>query len=277
MEKLTAFSRNHAMAFGRGAGSFLTARMPPRKSRPLAGLPGHGPWPWLLTSLMIAAAVPFSIFGGWVPYSSSLDSGAQCIVDVSALHPTQFAVGYWEIGERAKKVVKKDGKKLEKYMEEHVGKIVVGPGGEPYIFDRHHMACIMQRTGKSPTIFATVEANFKSLPADSFWKVMVARKWAYLYDNKGMGPLDPSRLPKSIQNLDDDPFRSLAWAVREREGYHASGEPFAEFQWANFFRKKLPFEKANENMELLIREALKICHEPSARTLPGYFAGSGEN
>ncbi len=241
----------------------------------MTGFLGRGLGPWLLAFLLIAAAVPACISGGWIPYSSSLDSGAQCIVHVSALHPTQFAVGYWEIDERAQKVNKKDGKKLAKYMEEHVGKIVVGPGGEPYIFDRHHMACIMQRTGKSPTIFAVVEANFKSLPVDSFWKVMVARKWAYLYDSKGIGPLDPSRLPKKIQDLQDDPFRSLAWAVRERGGYNQSAEPFAEFQWANFFRTKFTSDKANENMERLIKDALKLCHAAYARGLPGYIADSG--
>jgi hypothetical protein len=226
-------------------------------------------------ALLFAGYFPSVIFGDWVPYSSSLDSGTQCIVDINALHPTQFAVGYWEIDRRAEKVAHKDGKKLVKYMEEHVGKIVIGPGGEPYIIDRHHMGCIMQRTGKSATIYAVVEADFKTMAIDSFWKEMIARKWAYLYDNKGNGPLDPRRLPKTVKDLEDDPFRSLAWAVRERDGYRQTEEPFAEFQWANFFRLKFPAEGANANMEKLIREALKLCHTFSARGLPGYFKESG--
>jgi hypothetical protein len=152
-----------------------------------------------------------------------------------------------------------------------VGKIVIGPDGDPYIIDRHHLACIMQRTQKSSTIYATVEANFNTMNVDEFWKEMIARKWAYLYDNKGNGPLDPRELPMSMKDLKDDPFRSLAWAVREQGGYQQSVDPFAEFQWANFFRTKLNADDANLNMKQLIQDALKICHSPAARGLPGYF------
>jgi hypothetical protein len=226
-------------------------------------------------ALLFMGYFPSSILGDWVAYSSSLPVGAQCVVKVGDLHPTQFAIGYWEIEERAKKVTVKSGKKLLKYLEDHVGKVIVGPNGDPYIIDRHHLASIMLRTGKSATILATVEANFKNANVDSFWNEMISRKWVYLYDGHGKGPLDPRQLPKKIKDLEDDPFRSLAWAVREQDGYHESKEPFAEFSWANFFRKKLPNDKPNANMEQLIKEALKICHMPEANGLPGYFPGSG--
>jgi hypothetical protein len=225
----------------------------------------------LYIAILIAGFFPSNILGDWVAYSSSLPAGAQCVVDIRDLHPTQFAVGYWEIDQRAKKVINKSGKKLTKYLEEHVGKIVVGPSGDPYIIDRHHLACIMLRTGKSLTILATVEANFKTATVDSFWKEMIARKWVYLYDNHGKGPLDPRQLPNKIKDLEDDPFRSLAWEVRERDGYHESEEPFAEFSWANFFRTKLANDNANAKMEQLIHDALKLCHSPIAAGLPGYF------
>lgn len=228
----------------------------------------------LFFTLLLAACFPLKIFGGWLPYSPSMPAGAECIVDVKLLHPTQFAVGYWEIDRRSEKVADKSGKKLLKYREDHVGKIVVGPAGEPFIIDRHHMACIMQRTGKSPTILAIVEANFKTMPVDSFWKEMIARKWAYLYDENGKGPLDPKLLPKKIKDLKDDPFRSLAWAVREREGFSKTEEPFAEFQWADFFRGKIPADSANTHMEQLIQDALKLCHTPPAQGLPGFIAES---
>ena len=234
-------------------------------------MPKHFFFTCLYITLLFAGYFPSNSLGDWVPYSSSLPIGAQCVVYVRDLHPTQFTVGYWEIDERAKKVTSKSGKKLLKYLEEHVGKIVVGPGGDPYIIDRHHLACIMLRTGASATIFATIEANFKTATVDSFWKEMIAHKWVYLYDGHGKGPLDPRQLPKKIKDLEDDPFRSLSWAVRERDGYHESEEAFAEFSWANFFRKKLVNDNSNANMEQLIKEALKICHMPEASGLPGYF------
>lgn len=227
----------------------------------------HGLAKIFLITLLMAGCIS----GKRIAYSPLLPAGTLCTVEVRALHPTQFAVGYWEIDQRAKKVVNKDAKKIEKYLEEHVGKIVIGPNGVPYIIDRHHLACIMQRTQKSSTIYATVEANFKTMNVNDFWKEMIARKWAYLFDNKGSGPLDPLTLPISMKDLKDDPFRSLAWAVRERDGYKQSVNPFAEFQWANFFRTKLTTDDVNANMEQLIQDALKLCHTPAARGLPGYF------
>jgi hypothetical protein len=222
-------------------------------------------------ALLLITSFSFNIFGGsWVPYSSSLQTGAQCYVEVKSLHPTQFAVGYWEIDKRSEKVINKNGDKLLKYMMNHVGKIVVGPDGEPYIIDRHHLACIMTRTGKSRTIYAVVEANFSKLPVDSFWNELVKRKWAYLYDENGRGPLDPKLLPQTIKDLKDDPYRSLAWEVRERGGFKKTENPFAEFQWANFFRKKFPVNEANEKMNQLIDEAMKICHNQAAGKLPGF-------
>jgi hypothetical protein len=229
---------------------------------------------WLVC-LLSAALPPFcAIAENWVSYAPALPAGARCMVDVARLHPTQFAVGFWEIDRRGEKVADKSGKKLLKYMEEHVGQIVVGPAGEPYIIDRHHLACILQRTGKSPYIFAIVEANFRSLAVDSFWKEMDARKWAYLYDENGKGPLDPKLLPRWIKDLKDDPYRSLAWAVRERGCFEKSDEPFAEFQWANFFRRKLPAGGTHATMERRIEEALRLCHGPGAAGLPGYGAES---
>lgn len=220
---------------------------------------------------LIFCNVIFAGKEGIVPYFSSLQTGAMCTVEVQTLHPTQFAVGFWEINKRAEKVKAKSDDKLEKYLQNHIGKIVIGPGGEPYIIDRHHLACIMEKTGRKSTIYATVEANFKQLPADSFWIELIKRKWAYLYDEKGKGPLDPHLLPKKISDLKNDPFRSLAWAVRERGGYAKSDDPFAEFQWAEFFRSKLTSTNADTDMERLIVEAMQLCHTPEASKLPGFL------
>lgn len=209
--------------------------------------------------------------GGYVPYSPSLPAGSKCEIKIKSLHPTQFAVGYWEIDKRSEKVLVKSGEKLEKYLQEHVGKIVIGPGGEPYIIDRHHLACIMQRTGKSTTIYATVEANFRSATIDSFWSELINRKWVYLYDENGKGPLDPKVLPGKIEDLKNDPYRSIAWEVRELGGFHKTDDPFAEFQWANFFRSRIAASRLSTNMQQLVQDAMQLCHSSDASKLPGYY------
>jgi hypothetical protein len=224
----------------------------------------------LYIALVLFMYYPVNSFGGWVPYSSALPAGTKCYVEVQSLHPTQFAVGYREIERRTEKLIEKSDKKILEYMKHHAAKIVVGPNGEPYIVDSHHLACIIVRIGKSKTIYAVVEANLGNLPVDSFWNEMVKMKWAYLYDENGRGPLDPKNLPKTIKDLKDDPFRSLAWEVRERGGFKKTDDPFAEFQWADFFRNKISLKGANENMDQLIYDAMELCHTSSASKLPGY-------
>jgi hypothetical protein len=228
----------------------------------------YGLLPILLTALSSAAALKP------VPYSPSLVPGSLCIVEVQSLHPTQFAVGYQEIEQRSKKVIKKNSEGLEKYLQKHIGKIVVSPDGKPYLIDRHHLACIMARTGRSTVIYATVEANFSGKTSDDFWKEMISRKWTYLYDENGKGPLSPHSLPATIKDLKDDPYRSLAWEVRERGGFSESDEPFSEFQWANYFRKKIKLNP-DSNMDQIIGKAITLSHAPEAHALPGYLK-SGE-
>ncbi len=41
---------------------------------------------------------------------------------------------------------------------------------------------------------------------------------------------------RNIKDLAFDPYRSLAWIVRDRHGYLKTDAPFSEFKWANFFR-----------------------------------------
>jgi len=40
-----------------------------------------------------------------------------------------------------------------------------------------------------------------------------------------------------------DPYRSLAWIMREHHGYLKSNAPFSEFRWADFFRKRVLVDK----------------------------------
>jgi hypothetical protein len=63
--------------------------------------------------------------------------------------------------------------------------------------------------------------------------------------------------------------------VRERGDYAKSDDPFAEFQWADFFRSKLSSTNADTEMERLIRNAIQLCHTPEAGKLPGFLTSDG--
>jgi hypothetical protein len=205
-----------------------------------------------------------------VGFDPSMPPGTSCQVAIEKVHPTQFAVGYWEVKQRAANIARHGPSRLELYEEEHLALLVVGPGGEPYLVDGHHLCRAMLKAGRGTTVEARVVANWRDLPVAEFWNKMRQSNYVYPYDNQGRGPLDVARLPKKVTELTDDPYRSLAWAVRNRGGFQKTTGSFAEFQWANFFRKRIEIGRKEKDFEKAVKAALKICHSTEAKNLPGY-------
>lgn len=208
--------------------------------------------------------------GKVVGFEATLHAGSYCQVAIEKVHPTQFAVGYWEVEQRSATIARLSSKKLGGYLREHLALLVIGPGGEPYLVDGHHLCMAMLKSGRGGTVEALVVANWRNLPVADFWDKMKENKYVYLYDNKGRGPLEVEKLPKKVTELTDDPYRSLAWAVRERGGYRKTTVSFSEFQWANYFRKRIEIWPRPKDFEKAVKEALKICHAAEAKSLPGY-------
>jgi len=165
---------------------------------------------------------------------------------IKDLSPTQFAVGKAEIEVRAgrmRKKLKKDPGKLHDYLRVRPIPIVVR-GDRFYLVDHHHLVRALYDVenasrGKNICVYVKVLGNASSLEEVYFWKTMHADNLVYLFDQAGGGPQPPQTLPAHIMNLAFDPYRSLAWIVREHHGYIKNNEPFSEFKWANFFRTRV--------------------------------------
>ena len=220
--------------------------------------------------LVLVWACPPVIAQEIVPYDVALPAKSICQVPIAKLHPTQFAVGYREVDERAEQIVHKSPKKLKAYVEEHLPLIVIGPGGQPYLIDGHHLALALLKAHVATNVEVRVEANLRDLSPAEFWKKMKERGWVYLYDKRGQGPLEVEKLPMTVNELTDDPYRALAWAVRKRGGLEKTTDSFAEFKWANFFRSRVPIGSEPGDFERAVEAALKISHSPEAKDLPGY-------
>jgi hypothetical protein len=119
-----------------------------------------------------------------------------------------------------------------------------------------------------------VKKDFRksSIGYHEFWKQMNTKKWSHLHDQFGEGPHDPIYLPKDIRAVSDDPYRSLAWMVRDQGGFKKSQHWFTDFEWANYFRRKhLLKEEFNIDYQLACKKALRLARSPSAKKLPGYL------
>jgi hypothetical protein len=206
---------------------------------------------------------------GFVAFQAHLPAGTRCLVDVQSLHPTQIAVGLAEVRMRAARLLGMKAKKQESTLRSKEVPVVIGPGGVPFIVDRHHLVRLLLDTNLRSQAYALVRANWRDLSLDEFWKRMRENHWVYLYDERGQGPRSPADLPENVAGLKDDPYRTLAWLVRERGGYAKTEVPFAEFQWANFFRSRIP-EAALANLKDAEALAFKLAASPEASALPGF-------
>ena len=88
------------------------------------------------------------------------------------------------------------------------------------------------------------------------------RGWLYLLDGDGNGPYPPGRLPRSLVELQDDPYRSLVWKLKQ-EGLirPRPAVPFQEFRWGAWLRTQdlppfssIELEPALEPARTLVRQ-----------------------
>jgi hypothetical protein len=190
-------------------------------------------------------------------------------VRLEKLHPTQFAVGMGEVKERMKKIAAKDEEDYEKYLRKKIGRVVIGPDATLWLIDGHHLATALSKLRRK-IIYLRVEANLDKSTAAEFERMMIQSKWCWLYDGNGQGPLSFSQLPSKILDLQDDPYRTLAWKVSHEEGFKETTIPFAEFMWGQYYRKYVTLAELNNDFEKAVERATLLSFCPQASKLPGY-------
>ncbi len=192
--------------------------------------------------------------------------------EILSLKPTQFAVGMLEVDEKIKQVQRYTKKELKEYIRETPVPVVRGPEGNLYVVDRHHFLCICYHIGiKKVPINIIKDFTESKMTHSQFWKWMLKSRSAYPYCQFGEGPRDQLYLPRDIRGLADDPYRSLAWFVRKAGAFENSEKNFAEFTWANFFRKKKLLERHGmAGFEKALMKAVILAQSPEAEKLPGY-------
>ena len=95
------------------------------------------------------------------------------------------------------------------------------------------------------------------------------RNWLHPFDADGRRhPVDD--LPRRIGKLTDDPYRSLAGALRRAGGYAKDDTPYSEFLWADFLRRRIKPGLLADNFDAAVERALKIARQRDAAYLPGW-------
>jgi hypothetical protein len=97
------------------------------------------------------------------------------------------------------------------------------------------------------------------------------RGWLYLYNGRGQGPLEPKALPENLFGLEDDPFRSLVWKLKQ-EGVIASAPliPFHEFRWGAWLRRRPMPPFSSLRLEAALPAARAYARSHAAAHLAGW-------
>ena len=194
----------------------------------------------------------------------------ECNVD--GLHPTQITVGMIEVAEKRERLAAMGHHERKEFLKAHAIPAVIGPNGEMYLTDHHHLARALSDGGHDKGFFM-VEADLSACNLADFWKTMGERQWVHPIDQHGRLQAI-SDLPLRIGGLVDDPYRSLAGFVREAGGFGKTLAAFEEFQWATFFRSRIALGAHPDRsaFEAALAQALALAHTPAAKALPGYIA-----
>lgn len=193
-------------------------------------------------------------------------------IDLAKLKPTQMTIGYAEVAKKRDEWRKLGKRKGQELIETHWFPSVLGPDGDYFIVDHHHLGMALHEENQK-TVFLTVLKDLSWLNKDVFWKVMEFHQWVHPYDELGVRQ-EFKNLPKRVADLKDDPYRSLAGLTRESGGYAKDLTPFTEFMWADYFRQKIPLKLIKKSMEIAVAESLVLAKLEEASYLPGWIGGS---
>ena len=189
-------------------------------------------------------------------------------VPILSLRPTQMTVGMREVEAKRRHWRAEQGEKAGEFLGTHMIPVVVGPGSRRYIIDHHHLALALHREGVKE-VLVTVIADLGKLDRESFWFYLDNRDLMHPYDADGVRRLYED-LPKSVEGLADDPFRSLAGELRQAGGYSKETTPFSEFLWADFLRRRLKRKQVEKNFVRALAQALDLAKGSDADYLPGW-------
>jgi hypothetical protein len=195
-------------------------------------------------------------------------------VTIAELRPTQITVGMREVMAKRKLWRETGKKKGDRFLGKHLIPVILGPKQRNYVIDHHHLARALHDEGVKD-VAVTVIANLSGLDIDAFWTVMDSRSWMHPFDAKGVRR-HYSDIPKSMIDLVDDPFRSLAGELRRAGGFAKDTTPFSEFLWADFLRRRMKRRIVERDFSRAIDRALELAKGSDAGYLPGWCGPAPE-
>lgn len=193
---------------------------------------------------------------------------------ITDLRPTQISVGMREVAEKRARWREESAREGSEYLGHHMIPVVLGPKGRPYLTDHHHLALALHLEGEKH-VLTTVISDLSRLEKEAFWIFLDSRGWMHPFDEKGRRK-SYDDLPNSISDMVDDPYRSLAGALRKAGGFAKDTTPFSEFLWADFLRRRIKPGVIKRHFDKALDLAMVEAKTEAAGYLPGWSGPSDD-
>ena len=187
---------------------------------------------------------------------------------LKTLSPTQLTVGIIEVAAKQKALAALSPKDQTAFMQAHPLPAVIGPAGKLYITDHHHLGRAALQANIKEAWFE-VEDDMSSLGELKFWPEMDKHSWVHPLDQHGVRHRYDS-IPHGLDKLEDDVYRSLAGFVRDSGGYEKTPTAFAEFIWADFFRRNIAVEDVAADFAETVKRGVQLARSSLAKSIPGF-------
>ena len=203
------------------------------------------------------------------------------------MRPTQCAVGYLEVDFKMQELRARATRleALERYLKGRPLPAVRGPDGRMYLTDHHHMGLALMRLAEEwdasdrfaaanpfrQCAFQLVKdwSEHLDMSMAQFFARLEAQQLCHPFDGHGRRV---GTIPRSLLDLVDDPYRSLAGLARKAGAYTKVDVAFTEFRWADFLRDKVDVGLiCPAHLAQAIFQTVQLAHQPQAAHLPGYL------
>ncbi len=190
---------------------------------------------------------------------------------LAELQPTQMCVGMAEIRSRQRDFAGEDASDRRRYLRGKPTPLVRSASGELWMVDRHHRLRALMELNPQSSAFGYVALQLEVSERHLVLEALHRRGWLYLYDGRGLGPLAPTALPRTLTATQDDPYRSLVWKLkREKVIAAAPLIPFHEFRWGAWLRSRTLPPFSSERLEPALPAARALARSSAAEHLAGW-------
>ena len=199
------------------------------------------------------------------------EGGELLEVPIGQLRPTQLCVGLAEVRSRLRDFSSEDARERRSYLGTKPVPLVRNRSGDVWMVDRHHRLRALLELDPNATAFGYVVLQLEVSERHAVLEQLHQRGWLYLYDGRGLGPLQPTALPSSLSGTQDDPYRSLVWKLKKEKVIEAAPLiPFHEFRWGAWLRSRALPPFSSEHLEPAMPAARALVRSRAASHLAGW-------